>query len=80
MGTAQGAAGAEVPPEWARDAGWRKTVKQLLEKTEGLNNSQRKCAKRVGGTALIYAKARVHVLAASPPCGLLAACVATKFE
>lgn len=55
-------------------------MKQLLEKTEGLNNSQRKCAKRVGGTALIYAKARVHVLAASPPCGLLAACVATKFE
>lgn len=43
MGTAKGAEGASIPPEWVREAGWRQDVKELLAKTEGLNSSQKKC-------------------------------------
>jgi hypothetical protein len=43
VGTAKGAEGASIPPEWVREAGWRQDVRELLAKTEGLNSSQKKC-------------------------------------
>jgi hypothetical protein len=53
VGTDNGAYGASVPPEWVRDATWRQDVKQLLEKTQGLNNSQRRCGVCPGGSELV---------------------------
>lgn len=42
VGTPNGAFGATVPPEWVREEAWRKDVKQLLDKTEDLNTSQKR--------------------------------------